>query len=104
MIDTTLDGEQANIALTGELDASTVAQFKREVARVAATERFSVLCLRMQELGFLASAGLGALLEVYRTVSPRAAVVLVDVTDDVRATLEKTGFAKRMTLRSSSEL
>ncbi|HEY9797791.1 MAG TPA: anti-sigma factor antagonist [Leptolyngbyaceae cyanobacterium] len=81
----------ATITLSGELDASTAAVFKEQVEK-AATQKVKRLVLMMQNLGFMASAGLRVLIFAKQKMGADADIYIVGAQEMVMDTLNKTGY------------
>ena len=81
----------AKIALSGELDGSTAATFKEKVEE-AAKENPKRLVLMMQDLEFMASAGLRVLIFAKQKMGTGVDIYMVGVQEMVLDTIKKTGF------------
>ena len=81
----------AKIALSGSLDASTAPVFKAEVEKAAA-QGVKSLVLLMQDLNYMASAGLRVLIYTKQKMGVDATIYIVGAQEMVRDTLEKTGY------------
>lgn len=90
---TTLEivNDTAKIALSGELDASTAPVFKEEVEKAAA-QNIKRLVLLMQDLDYMASAGLRVLIFAKQKMGADTDIYVVGAQEMVMGTLEKTGF------------
>jgi anti-anti-sigma factor len=90
---TTLEivNDTAKIALSGELDASTAPAFKEEVEK-AAGHNVKRLVLLMQDLDYMASAGLRVLIFAKQKMGADTDIYVVGAQEMVMGTLEKTGF------------
>jgi anti-anti-sigma factor len=84
-------GSNAVITLSGELDASTAPAFKAEVER-AAEVSIKRLVLMMQDLEYMASAGLRVLIFTKQKMGVDVDIYVVSPQEMVLETLEKTGF------------
>ncbi len=80
----------AKITLSGELDASTAPIFRTEVEKAAA-EHPKRLVLIMQDLEFMASAGLRVLLFAKQKMGTDIDIYMVAPQEGVIDTLNKTG-------------
>jgi anti-anti-sigma factor len=81
----------AFIILSGDLDASTAAEFKTQVEAAAATDP-KELILDMTALDYMASAGLRVLIFAKQKMGQDVEIYVVSPQDLVRGTIEKTGF------------
>ncbi|MEB3337338.1 MAG: STAS domain-containing protein [Leptolyngbyaceae bacterium] len=83
----------AKITLSGELDASSAPAFKTEVEKAAA-EHVKRLVLLMQDLEYMASAGLRVLIFAKQKMGADADIYVIGAQEMVLETLEKTGFSQ----------
>lgn len=83
----------AKITLSGELDASTAPIFQKQVEKAAA-ENPKRLVLMMQDLGYMASAGVRVLIFATRKLGADLDIYMVGPQDGVMETLIKTGIDK----------
>lgn len=81
----------AKITLTGSLDASSAPRFK-EVIEQAAVQSPSRLVLLMNDLEFLASAGLRVLIFAKQKMGAKVDIYVVGSQGPVLGTLEMSGF------------
>ena len=81
----------AIIKLSGDLDASTAAEFKAQV-EAAATTQPEHLVLDMKELDYMASAGLRVLIFAKQKIGKEVEIYIVSPQELVLSTIEKTGF------------
>ncbi|MFB2896032.1 STAS domain-containing protein [Aerosakkonemataceae cyanobacterium BLCC-F50] len=90
---TTLEIEDttATITLNGELDASTAPDFKAEIERASA-KKVKSLVLMMENLDYMASAGLRVLIYTKQKMGADTDIYVVKPQEMVLETLEKTGF------------
>ncbi len=79
------------IKLAGELDASTASIFKAEIEKAAA-ENVKRLVLLMEDLEYMASAGLRVLIFAKQKMGAKADIYVVGAQEMVLDTLKKTGY------------
>ena len=93
------DGE-ARVKLKGELDASAAGQFKTTVEEIAA-QKPSRLVLMLQEVSFMASAGLRVLVFTKQKMGAGTDIYLVGCQPTVLSTLTMSGFHHSVYLKDS---
>ena len=81
----------AEITLAGELDANTAPLFKQQVER-ALIENIQSLVLLMQDLNYMASAGLRVLIFAKQKLGTAVDIYVIKPQAMVRETIENTGF------------
>ena len=81
----------AKITLSGELDASTASLFKEKIENAAAAG-IKKLVLMMQELEYMASAGLRILIFAKQKMGTDVDIYLIAPQKMVMDTIKKTGF------------
>ncbi|WP_327583553.1 STAS domain-containing protein [Nonomuraea sp. NBC_00507] len=86
----TTEAGTATIKLTGEIDASTAAQFhdKLDEAVASAVQR---LVLQAEELTYLASAGLRVLVFARQKLGENVSIVITGAADPVARTIRMAG-------------
>lgn len=90
-LETTKD--TAKITLSGELDASSAPIFKTEVEKAAANHP-KYLVLMMQDLEYMASAGLRVLIFAKQKMGADVDIYVVRAQETIVDTLQKTGFVQ----------
>jgi anti-sigma B factor antagonist len=86
--------------LEGSLDGKTAPEVREQLRPFLATN--SKLILDLTKVDYLSSAGLRLLLLLYRDLSGRKGkLVLVGVSEDIRAVMSHTGFLNFFILASS---
>ena len=90
-ITTKIENGVAQLTLTGRLDAS-VAQLFRENVEKAANDKAAKLVLFLEELEYMASAGLRVLVFARQKMGREVDIILVAPQDIVRETIEVSGF------------
>lgn len=81
----------AKITLSGELDAATAPTFKEKV-EAAAAETPKKLVLMMNDLEYMASAGLRVLIFAKQKMPKDVDIYMIGVQETVMDTITKTGF------------
>lgn len=81
----------AKITLVGELDAAAAGSFREAVEQAAASSP-KRLVLITDELTYMASAGLRALVFAKQKMGTQVDIYLIGVQEAVRETIEMTGF------------
>jgi anti-anti-sigma factor len=95
-----MDGSDAKITLSGELDAAVAEQFKTTVED-AATHNPSNLVLFMNDLEFMASAGLRVLVFAKQKMGPQVSIYVIGAHGPVLNTLQVSGFHQAVYLQNS---
>jgi anti-anti-sigma factor len=90
----------AKITLSGELDASVAPQF-RALIEQAAQAQAQRLVLMMQDLSYMASAGLRALAYAKQKMGQDVDIYMVGVQESVLETITMTGFHHSVTVLDS---
>lgn len=87
----TIVNDVATIALAGDLDASTAPTFQEKV-KEAASHNLKKLILQLDELDYMASAGLRGLIFSKQQMGANVDIYVVNAQEMVKDTIEKTGF------------
>ncbi len=91
----------ARITLVGELDASSAPLFKDEVERAAADGNVEQLVLLVQDLTYIASAGLRVLIFARQKMGTNVDIYIIGAQEQVIDTLQKTGFDRSCILQDT---
>ncbi|MEB3160169.1 MAG: anti-sigma factor antagonist [Synechocystis sp.] len=86
----TIVNDVATIGLSGDLDASTAPTFHEKI-KEAASHNLKKLILQLDELDYMASAGLRGLI-FSKQQMPSVNIYVVNAQESVKDTIEKTGF------------
>ncbi len=97
-IQTQTDRDAAIMTLTGELDAAAAPSFRDQIEQLAGGQEINRLVLMLQDLSYMASAGLRALVFAKQKLGSDVELVLVGTQDSVAETIEMTGFHHSVTL------
>ena len=81
----------AKIALSGDLDRNTADEFKAKIEQATQVD-ISKLVLMMQDLEYMASAGLRVLIFAKQKMGKAADIYIVGANEIVLDTIKKTGF------------
>lgn len=92
----------AKINLKGELDASAAPLFKEQVEK-AAQANVKQLVLLMQDLEYMASAGLRVLIFAKQKMGPDVDLYLIGTQEMVMDTIIKTGFDQSVIMQDHYE-
>jgi anti-anti-sigma factor len=92
--------DEARITLTGELDAAAAPQFKGAIEEVASSSP-KRLVLFMDELAFLASAGLRVLIFARQKMGSDVEIYVIGSKGPVLNTLKMSGFHQSVYLQDS---
>ncbi len=95
-IKTREEGDVCIAELSGEIDANTSPGISSEVLNLSKST--SKILLDLSDVPYMSSAGLRMLLKLYRTVTSQAGkLVLVGLSEEIRDTMEVTGFLQFFT-------
>jgi anti-anti-sigma factor len=89
-VSSSTSGDVATITLAGELDGATAPQFRDEVEKAAANP-LRRLVLMVQELEYIASAGVRVLVYAKQKMGAIVEVYIVGAQEQILDTLRKTG-------------
>jgi len=91
--------------LSGELDLSTVTNFRNKIDQFISNSRISNLVLDFKNLRFIDSSGLAALLGRYKQLAQRGGrVVITHCPSQVRKVLEMSGVTQVIELTDTCTL
>jgi anti-anti-sigma factor len=90
----------ARVTLTGSLDAATAPRFKEVIERAAA-QQARKLVLFVDELDFLASAGLQVLIYARKKLGVNVDIYVIGSQGPVLGTLEMSGFHHSVYIQDS---
>ncbi len=92
--------DDVRITLKGELDASVAEQFKEAIER-ASSEKPKRLVIFMNDLEFMASAGLRVLIYAKQKMGTNVSIYVIGCKGPVRNTLEMSGFHHSVYMQDS---
>ncbi len=101
-VTSSFDAGVARLTLAGRLDANTASQFKTEIEKLA-EERPSVVALFVQDLEYMASAGIRMLVFTKQKLGAQADVYVIGAQPQIIHTLEMTGVDKSVILADEFE-
>jgi anti-anti-sigma factor len=100
MIDPAATDDTVALTLVGELDPATAPQLEREALAALFSATPSELVLDFEQVSFMDSAGVRALISLHHTMRERdGTLVLVNVPATPRRILEVSGLTDRFELR-----
>jgi anti-anti-sigma factor len=88
-----VDGGVVRMKLAGRLDANTAPAFKVEIEKVAASKP-QTLALLVNDLEYMASAGIRMLIFTKQKLGANADIYVVAANEQIVSTLEMTGVDK----------
>lgn len=92
------DNNRAVLELDGRVDSSNAPKVQQEFVKAA--QGYREITVDMEKLEYVSSAGLRALLTLYKNLQQKQGeLIIVNVSDDVREVLELTGFLDLMNVR-----
>ena len=86
-----VEGRIAKITLTGELDAASAGGFRDKIAEAALLDP-RALVLMMENLDYMASAGLRTLIFAKQKMGAGVDIYVIGAQESITETLEMTGF------------
>jgi anti-sigma B factor antagonist len=99
-VDVRSDGGIVLIELVGDIDGKTASEFQDKV--LGLVQPRARMVLNLKRVAFMSSAGLRAMLLIYREAKSKdAKVVLAEVNKDIRSSMSATGFLAFFVLRDS---
>lgn len=84
------EGEVVNVTLSGRLDATQAPALMEEMKKLIGT-KIAQLVFHMEELEYIASAGLRVIIFTKQKVGYEANVIMKGVNPEVRAVMDMTG-------------
>lgn len=90
----------ALITLAGELDAASAPAFKSDI-EAAAGAGLEHLVLLVQDLDYIASAGLRVLIFAKQKMGPGVDIYVIGAQEQITDTLQKTGFDRSCILQET---
>jgi len=99
-VDLVMKGSEAHLTLSGELDAVSAGALKGTV-ETAAGNNPTKLIMHMQNLSFMASAGLRVLIFAKQKMGEQVGITLIGCQAPVRSTLEMSGFHRSVYLQDA---
>ncbi len=101
-IKTREEGDVCIAELSGDIDANTAPNISSEVLELSKST--GKILLDLTDVPYMSSAGLRMLLKLYRTVDNQSGkLVLVGLSEQIRDTMEVTGFLQFFTTCPSVE-
>ncbi|MGF1492662.1 MAG: anti-sigma factor antagonist [Microcoleaceae cyanobacterium] len=97
-----INNDIATMTLSGELDRNTSDLFKSKIEAATQT-KLSRLVLMMEDLTYMASAGLRVLIFAKQKMGPESEIHIVGAQEIVLDTIKKTGFHHSVTLLDTLE-
>lgn len=91
-VESRIDRDTAVLILNGELDAAAAPSFREKIEELAGSDAITRLVLMLDELTYMASAGLRALVFAKQKLGASVDLYLVGAQDTVTETIELTGF------------
>jgi anti-anti-sigma factor len=95
-----ISNDTARITLAGEMDAAVAPQFRANVEQAVA-QKVQRLVLMMQELSYMSSAGLRALVFAKQKMGAGADIYVIGAQENVLETIKMTGFDKSVILQET---
>lgn len=90
-LETELKGQAAILTLAGELDAAAAPELRESIAALSGQD-IAKLVLDVNELSYMASAGLRALVFAKQKMGQEVDIYIVGARENVAETIELTGF------------
>jgi anti-anti-sigma factor len=95
-----MKGSEAHLTLSGELDAASAGAMKESVEKAAGNSAVK-LVMHMQDLSFMASAGLRVLIFAKQKMGVHVDIYVIGSRGPVLGTLEMTGFHHSVHIQDS---
>lgn len=91
------NGDRLDVSLQGRLDSDTSPELEKELS--SSIEDVTSMNVDMSGLEYISSAGLRVLLGAKKTLGKKGGVILHNVGEEVKKTLDITGFLDIMDVR-----
>lgn len=96
-IEKELDGSKLKIKLSGRLDTNTSPILEKELEKDLSNVK--VLIFDFEELMYISSAGLRAMLLIQKTINNQGEMVIENVNDLIMEVFDTTGFTDILTIK-----
>ena len=93
-----MEGDRVTVRLSGRIDAANSAQVKQEILQAAAGREDAPLFLDMEQLTYISSSGLRAIIQIRKTCPELS---LINVNPAIYEILEISGFTEIMPVQKA---